>query len=489
MKVLFVYPNVNKPASIQIGLYMLSAMLKKGGHQTDLFDITFLTDGSEEREFLKKVKSFTPDLIAISCRSNEWEYTRGLLKKARELGIKTVVGGPHPTVIPEKVIEDCDYLVQGEGEHAMLELANALEKGKDPSMIKNLWMKKGGEIIRNPVRPLIQDLDSLPMPDVDLFSQKHLSKCLIFSMTWRKQQKIPKGILLVETSRGCPFSCTYCINPFLQNLYKGQRYHREKSIDRVMNEIKFWREKYEFDFIYLVDEILLIKTDRIREFCEKYKKEINLPFYFLTRPETVTKEKIEMMVDAGAKFTGIGIEAGNEEFRRKVLNRQVSQQQLRNAFRICRECGLHTNAYNMIGFPSETRNNIQDTLEINDEIKPDNVQVSIFSPYEGTPLRDMAVMEGFLDKDAKVFTSYYKGTQIRFKNMTAEQINRLNKLMMIFVFHRRFWPLMRFLERNQKAYTLFVVLYYLIRRSGEIPVRVKQQGFRGLIKKTFRDWI
>lgn len=129
-----------------------------------------------------------------------------------------------------------------------------------------------------------------------------------------------KRVGAFETSRGCPYSCSYCVNAYLQELTRGKsRYHREKSVQRVIEELAFFTEKLQLEYVYLIDETFLLKMTRLKEFIEAYMQRVRLPFSFMTHPQTVTDKKIELVAKAGADLALIGIECGDEEFRKKCF--------------------------------------------------------------------------------------------------------------------------------------------------------------------------
>ena len=237
MKILFVYPNiVESPKDISAGLAILSAICKKNGHRVDLIDSSF---GITDQEIVKKTKKFSPDLVVITTATNDFSYAvhiATLIKKNFKVPI--IAGGYHPTTAPEEAIsKKCfDMICIGEGEGALLDLIKAIEKGKSAEKIKNLWIRKQKngktEIIKNPVRPLIENLDKLPFPDREIFDYKRYLK-------WNH------GTATFISTRGCPFNCSFCINNLLIRLYKGKGcYIRFRSIDSLFQEIKQVVKRY-----------------------------------------------------------------------------------------------------------------------------------------------------------------------------------------------------------------------------------------------------
>ena len=228
MKILFYYRG-----STSLGIQYLSSMLKKGGHEVQLLfdpgvdDNLFIRWRALQKlnrydKLLAKACKFPPDLVAFSVPSNLYPFVENmaaLLK--RELKVPAIAGGPHPTALPEYVLsnENIDMVCIGEGDYAMLELADKLENGRNVYSVPNIWFKKNGRIIKNTLRPLIENLDSLPYPDKELFYDYGAF-----------EELIP-----VLAGRGCPFQCTFCFNHAYQRLYRGKgRYVRMRSVDNLI---------------------------------------------------------------------------------------------------------------------------------------------------------------------------------------------------------------------------------------------------------------
>lgn len=435
MNILLIYPNINGQRQVQMGLASISSVLKGQGHKVDLFDTTFIINEPFETIAAKlkdKINLFKPELILIGCRSLEFDFMNKLLMITNSSKVPVIVGGQHPTVSPEEVIKSdvVDYICVGEGEKAISELIIAIQNGTDVSNIKNIWSKKNGNIFRNPIRPLMQNLDELPFPDYELFDPNHISDIGKF-----------------ETSRGCPYSCTYCINDYMQHLYGGVGgYHREKSVKRAVEEIAHFTKKYNFRWNFLIDETFTIKSERVKEFSKLYKELVGVPFGCMTRPEVITEEKLKWLKEADCDMICMGIETGNEGYRKKMLDRHMSNQQIVNAFLMANKVGIKSYSFNMVGLPNETRDDIFSTIEVNRKGKVDEVQVTLFYPFKGTRLRDYAENENlFEEKDH--LSSYYEGTILKNPNMTKEQIMGMYRTFIIYVKSPKiFWPLIRLLE-------------------------------------------
>jgi len=468
MNVLLIYPNINGQRQVQMGLASIAAVLKEQGHKVALFDTTFVIKEPFEdiaSKLRKQIGDFKPDILLVGCRSLEFDFVNKLMEAANKDKIPVIVGGQHPTVSPEEVIKSdvIDYICVGEGEEAISDLIKALENNGDTTKILNIWTKKNGEIFRNPIRPLMKDLDKLPFPDCDLFDARHISEIGTF-----------------ETSRGCPYSCTYCINDYMQHLYGGVGgYHREKSIKRAVEEIDYFTKKYNYKWIFLIDETFTIKADRVREFCKLYKEKVGVPFGCMTRPEMVSEEKLGWLKDAGCNIIRMGIETGNEEYRKKILDRHMSQEHIINGFLMAKKIGIPTYSFNMIGLPNETRKDIFSTIELNRKGKVDEAQITLFYPFKGTRLRDYSEEHNLFDENEHL-SSYYEGTILKNPNMTKEEILGLYRTFNIYIKSPKiFWPFVRFLEFNNPISI----------NCCRIINTFMKQGFRPRTFKIFIDYI
>jgi anaerobic magnesium-protoporphyrin IX monomethyl ester cyclase len=421
IKVLFIYPNKEGYPIIPLGISVLSGILKNAGHTVDLFDITFMMpdrldhDARERTGLVKrvdvgkywgsgdkidiesalreKISSFNPDLIAFSIVENNYLYAKKLLSIAKEeTASLTIVGGLFPTTEPEYFINDSnvDLICVGEGEYAMEELANRMSRGEDITNIRNLIVKVHGGIARNDLHPFYS-WDPLVYQDWDIFDNRHLMKAFTGRM-------FKTGFF--EISRGCPYNCSYCLNQKCQQIFRSLgKYNREKTIDKAMQEMSYLKGKHGLELIFFNDEnFLTMKKDRLMEFCSKYKENIDLPFFIMTRADSLMdEEKISILKDTGCATIGIGVESGNEAIRKKLLNKNISNDVYKKAFENCHKHDIRTTANVMIGLPFETEDNIRESASFCRELDARSVSLAIFAPYHGTKLRKICIDNGYVN--------------------------------------------------------------------------------------------
>ncbi|MHB8280198.1 MAG: B12-binding domain-containing radical SAM protein [Candidatus Humimicrobiaceae bacterium] len=387
MKILFVYPDINirgGALSYHYGIGSLSSVLKKNGHQTAL---QYIYGSYNPKPLMQKIEEFKPDIIGFTTVSFQYKFIKKLLKDISGYGIFTICGGPHISLSPYELerTENLDAICIGEGEFALLELVNAIEKNEDITHIQNIWVKKDGRIFSNPNRPFMEDLDQLPFVDRELFDFQEI----IYSDYDRAE---------FMSSHGCPYSCTYCSNGGLRKISEG-KYVRFRSVESIIAEIKDVITRYKVKSIYLNDDVFTINKEYVAAFCKMYKEEIRYPFEINTRVENLTLEILQMLKDAGCYRIAMGLEQGDEKFRKEILNRPMSNSKIIEAFIMAKKVGLKTKTFNIVGFPFETADIHMGTVNLNRKIQPSSAVIYVYEPYPGTPLYDMCIENNFIEKE------------------------------------------------------------------------------------------
>jgi len=431
MRITFVYPDLasddpHYTGYFHHGIAVLSAILKKAGHQTNLIQFT---KEISNNEFQEKIKTLKPDLIGFSCTSHVFSFVQKYAQAAKEVSQALIVcGGVHPTVCPEEVIKDknIDIVCRGEGDLALLELCQKMEKGKSIEKIENLWVKKGEKVFKNKLRPVVSDFDSLPFPDREIFNYTNLNL-----------EKTGVGTFIF--SRGCPYQCTFCCESTLRNLYPDpENYHRSRSPRLVIKEIKEIRKKYPFiNFIRLDDDLLFTRIDWLKEFVPLYQNEVALPFSADIRVNLMTEERLSLLKQAGCHLLRVGVESGDDFILKEILKKGITVLGIKKAFEAAKKRGIKVQAYNMMGVPYEGSQEILKTIKLNAQIKADLSVVSIFYPYKGTYLHELCRQKEFLSEQEsqKIPKNYYSHSVLSLPTIRKEQIN---------FFFRYFYLLKRF---------------------------------------------
>ena len=422
-RVFLVYVNSMMDNLIPLNISYLTASLKTEGFDVNLFDTTFYktSDKSSDEarvetlqvkpfdlseyginyketdvfdDFRKKVEEYRPHLIGFSVVEPTYPLAERLLEAIKDvLGeSKVIFGGVFSIFAHKKIIKHplVDMVCHGEGEKTILRVAENVGQNKSCRTLDNLTVKEHNIIFENKKSDLA-DLDELPYLDFSLFEKERFYK----PMGGKVLKMVP-----VEFARGCPYICTYCASPALAGEFKKcGAWYREKSVKRIMKEIEFYREKYEVEYFYFISESFLnMKEENFDEFIEKYKS-VSVPFWFNTRIETVTKEKLEKLKTINCSRISVGLESGSENVRKKLLKRFYSNDYFVEKFKILDNSGISISVNNIIGFPDETREEIFDTINLNRKIKAESFGAYIFQPFQGTSLRDYCARRGYIPND------------------------------------------------------------------------------------------
>jgi radical SAM superfamily enzyme YgiQ (UPF0313 family) len=334
------------------GVRHLGAMLRELGDFPA--DILFFKDWRNnrvswptEREYqllVEHVRRGGYRLVGLSFGSPYWKIAIELTRQLKAaLGDSVLVlwGGLHTTLVPEECVDHADALIIGEGEHPLLELCERLEAGQPWDDMPSLWVKKpDGAVVRNPVRPLERDLDSLPFRLLGGEGFWLLDEDRLVA----GDPLIKHHELRVFASRGCPFSCAYCYNSSLKAIYpdgKGNL-HRRRGVDSVIAELREARRKVpHVRWVKFDDDTFVFPRRWLEEFAEKYKAEFSdLPFDILITPEVVRRDNLELLMGAGLRGVQLGIEAGSDREQREVYERTSTVEQVLAFDRMNLELGL-----------------------------------------------------------------------------------------------------------------------------------------------------
>jgi anaerobic magnesium-protoporphyrin IX monomethyl ester cyclase len=479
IKVLFVYPNTFGMNMVPSAISLFTAILKREGHVVGLFDLTSYKGDYEKVEgarvvrlgvipfkpnkhgikvrttdwrddIKKKVDSFKPDLIALSCTEDMWQLGTEVLGEVEDYITRNktpvIAGGVFATFAPEIAIQQhlVNLVCVGEGENSLIDLCRQIEKGDSFDNITNLWVKKkDGSIIKNQISNPY-DINESPIIDVSLFEDNRLYRPM--EGKWFK-------MMPVETIRGCPYKCAFCNSPDQMDLYRkeaGADFFRKKKIDLIYKELKHFKEELGVEYNYFwADTFLTWNSKEFDEFCDMYA-DIGLPFWMQTRPETVTDYNIGRLAKVGLHRITFGIEHGNEQFRAKYLDRRWKNKDIIEALKIPPRHGIAFSVNNITGFPTETRELAMDTVELNRHIDSSNAELYPFVPFHGTPLRKTCEDLGLITPD--VVVAAMKGdspTIMVMDQYSLKEIKGLLKCFSMYVkFPKSYWPDIRKAEED-----------------------------------------
>jgi len=452
MRVLFIYPNLYTQMGFNHGLASLSAVLVRAGHETRLVNLNEkLPPVLTEDEIVALIRDWKPGLVGFSCLTMQYEAALGLARSLRAraaaegFGLPPlVVGGIHPTMVPDAVMSDgvWDHVGMGECEDALLELVTRYEQGRAPEDVANFLSWPGG---KRPVQPAgieegawvrnavgeFPDLCELPEPDYGLFDTGRIT-----------DQK--HGWFGLLTSRGCPYRCTYCLNHKIVDLYKADLsrstskigFFRFRPVDKMLAEIRGVIERYpQIGTFILDDDLFTVNVQHALDFCAAYQASgIGIPFVVNSHVKRLDPRVAKALAEAGCKILKLGIESGSQRVRTRVLKRHMTQSDIFETVASADEFGLHTSGFVMVGLPGETRAERWETVDTLAESRIGRFRTSFFYPFPGTEGHDLAIDGGYVGADVDQAASDFTDGSVM--NFGAEEnlfIDKLGKLMPWFV--------------------------------------------------------
>jgi len=369
------YPSGDPPLGL---LYLAGRLRQRTGVAPKLLDTSFAPDAFAFLE--QELRAEPYDLVGISAMitmARDALATAELCKRIRP-ETKVMLGGPHPTMMAERVLEHpaVDAVCLGEGEETLVEV---VERGSFAD-VPGVWHKAGAEVRRNPARPLLQELDQLPFPAFDLLDlEPYLDR-------WFQLDTVRPGLrgTTVLATRGCPFQCTYC-QPTLERLFG--RGLRQRSPARVVDELQELGERYRLNAFLFADDTFIADRGWVQSFCRELQaRRLNLIWGCNVRADLARKELLAEMREAGLRKIYVGIEAYSDTIRNEVFRKKISREQVEQVTREARELGLSLQGYFMLGAPGETRAEVKETVRWARRLPLDDATFNFTTPLPGTYL-------------------------------------------------------------------------------------------------------
>lgn len=358
------------------GLAYLAAVLEESGQSVRILDANALNSSS--RDVLQTVEDYGPTIVGITSTTPTFGSAIGIANAVKEAHpeILVVMGGPHPTILPEETVNEpgVDLVVRGEGEYTLLEIMERYDGD-----VRKLRRVKGvvfrnpvtKKLVKTPPRPLIENLDKLPFP------ARHL-----LPMDKYRTAIAGNKFQLVLTSRGCPGRCMFCAK-----FVFGAKF-RARSPENIIEEIEFLRKNYDVREIDFMDDAFTCDAERVERLCDAMVEQgIKIPWRCSggTRVDMVGGRLLKKMKAAGCSQISYGVESGDDEVLRKI-GKGVTTQDIREAFRKTREAGIETIAFFMLGLPFDTLETMEKTVQFAKELDPDYIQFTIATPLPGTAM-------------------------------------------------------------------------------------------------------
>jgi anaerobic magnesium-protoporphyrin IX monomethyl ester cyclase len=367
-----------------LGTLYAAALMRDNGHRVSLFDTMFVSHPEEVKISIAKNK---PGLFVVyddgfnyltkMCLTNMREAAFRMCKMAKEQGCTVVFSSSDSTDrYHEYLLQGADFVLIGEGEHTLLELTEAIDKGAtDYSTIKGLAYLKNGEIVKTPPRPVLKDLDSLPLPAWDLVDME------LYRETWLRHAAYFS--LNMGTTRGCPFKCNWCAKPIYGNRYNS------RSPANVIAEIRFLKELYQIDHIWFCDDIFGLKPGWVSEFAQMMRREnMSIRFKIQSRADLLVEEDtVNALAAAGCENVWIGAESGSQKIL-DAMDKGITIQQVKEATQLMKAAGIKPSFFIQFGYPGETKEDISQTINMINELLPFEIGISVSYPLPGTMFYD-----------------------------------------------------------------------------------------------------
>ncbi len=367
-----------------LGTLYAAALMREHNFEVSLFDTMFENDPGRVIELVTRNK---PDFFVVyddgfnyltkMCLTNMREAAFEMCREAKANGCTVIVSSSDATDhATEYLGQGADFVIIGEAERTLLELVTGLSTGvEDFSATMGLAYLKNGLVVKNPGRPVLKDLDSLPLPawdlvDIEPYRQSWLKNAGYFSLN-------------MGTTRGCPFKCNWCAKPIYGNRYNS------RSPENVVREIKLLKEQYQMDHIWFCDDIFGLKPGWVREFAALLKKEeIKIRFKIQSRADLLADEEtVQALASAGCENVWIGAESGSQKVL-DAMDKGITVAQIREATRLMKGEGIKPSFFIQFGYPGELMDDIQKTISLINELLPFEIGISVSYPLPGTGFYD-----------------------------------------------------------------------------------------------------
>lgn len=422
-------------SGVPIGLSYLAGSLEQKGHDVRVYNADAVKSGlslppdsigdqtykkykdtmgdirhpmwAEIRDTLASVK---PDIVGISVRTTQYLSALNVSRLVKESfpGIPVIWGGVHPTIMPSECLEnrDVDYVVRGEGEDTLVEL---LENLRSPDKVSGISYKSHNQILHNAARPLIENLDSIPFP------ARH--------RVIGRENLQPEAFGHLFATRGCPYHCTFCASHWIWS-----HHVRYRSVSNIIEEIISVRNKYGTTRFLFEDDSFTINKKFVEDLCKQLMRmKLNITWQCETRVDLVTPEMIALMKAAGFIEVSLGIESGSAATLKRI-KKGITVEQVRKAVAIIKHNKIRLGALFIIGFPWETKEDINDTLSLMKEVNPDVLSLSVATPYPGTEIYEFCKKEGLLSGEIDYGSFFFRSPDVCLsKNIPKEEMTEIVK--------------------------------------------------------------
>ncbi|MFH1510436.1 MAG: radical SAM protein [Candidatus Woesearchaeota archaeon] len=440
MKIMFINPLLGGDFStLDISITNLATYInERTNHDASITDMTFHTRHWKSH-LHRMIQRHRPDVIGMSCNTMYMQYIKKIAEEAKEISdAKIICGGYHASIKPAETLDIpwVDAVCIGDGEFALTEYMDRLSGNKSLAGIKGIWAKKKGGIIKNPGGCFIKNIDEMPTPNWDLWPD--LDKYFYYL-----------GMMYCIGTRGCPYKCTYCDAHGISKSVKGN-YYRLRNPQAYAKEIAYQWNKYEgrgMRFVQMFDQVPTMNRKWLQEFTDSYKKETDSEehrYSMFSRIDHLDEEKIRMLAKSGCALLRIGVEAGDPFIRNKIYNKNISNDQIRRIFKLCKRHGVGVTAYYMLGGPGENVSTMQSTIRLAKELDANRSAFFIYKPF--TEEGQMLISEygGAIDqKRWQKADNITFDAVVRLKDVSPATVEWLQRKAYIETFNKRLGKMLR----------------------------------------------
>lgn len=424
---------------------------ERSRHKASIIDFTF--HRRHWQDTLKKgIEANRPDIIAISSNTMYMNYVKTIMKEVKsKYHLPIVLGGHHASIYPEETISipECDALCIGDGEEPLVGLLNRKERNESMQGLRGFWVKENGNLIKNTGGCFRENIDDLPIPNWDL---------------WQDQDKYLYylGMLYIIGSRGCPYRCTYCDAHGIKDAVPG-KYFRLRDPVKYAQEIAYQWNKYKnrnLRLAQLFDPVFTMYDDWVEAFCSEYRRlgiQNEFRYSIFSRLDHLHEKKIKTLASSGCAILRVGIEAGDPYVRNRIYKKEITDEKIKEIFRLCKASGIGFTAFYILGGPSETKKTVDKTINLARELDAERSAFFIFKPFTKEAAQQLFEHGGWIDKkrwskadnitfDAVVYT----------KDLTPSSVEWYQKKAYFFTFGRR---LFRMIKRQKLKYFTRLFIY------------------------------
>ena len=364
-------PRVYPP----LGILYLSAYLKRRGFEVGVFDSTFRT----KQQFRVLLQEQRPPVVGIHCNLVTRQNVLEMIREAKAVGARVVLGGPEPPLHASEFVRNgAEAVVFGEGEETLAELlATWSESGNGvgaPRIAGIACRDHNGAPLQTPARALIPDLDRLPFPDREAINME------AYLDTWRDKQGMSSISLI--TSRGCPYTCTWCSRSVF-----GET-HRRRRPEKVADEVQWIQDRYRPDMLWYADDVFTIHHGWLKKYAAQLKaRNLRIPFECISRADRLNAEIADVLQEMGCLRLWIGSESGSQKVL-DLMDRCVTVEQVQRSCRLLQRRGIQVGMFIMLGYEGEEEKDLEATVDHLKKSNPDLFLSTVAYPIKGTPYYD-----------------------------------------------------------------------------------------------------